>query len=99
MHFTRDSKSHEKVIYPGKPRWGPPESARHPSFGEDVLQLWNRMQLGSIIDRRAGRIHRPVQVSPLAFSPHVGFVDAPTVVRRFEIPRKRHMPATYETMH
>src|SRR5271166_5027005 len=36
------------------------------------------------VDRRTGRIHRTIQVAPLALDPDVGLVHSPTVSRRFE---------------
>jgi hypothetical protein len=36
------------------------------------------------VDRRAGRIHRPLKVTPLAFHPDVRLVHAPAVGARFE---------------
>jgi hypothetical protein len=36
------------------------------------------------VDRRAGRIHRPVEVTPLAFDPDVRLVQAPAVIGRFK---------------
>src|SRR5271165_3991431 len=36
------------------------------------------------VEGRAGRIHRTIQVAPLALDPDVGLVHPPTVVGRFE---------------
>src|SRR5208282_6224593 len=36
------------------------------------------------VEGRAGGVHRPIQVAPLAFDPYVGLVHPPTVVGRFE---------------
>ena len=38
------------------------------------------------VEGRAAGVHRPIQVAPLAFDPYVGFVDAPTIARRLEVP-------------
>jgi hypothetical protein len=38
------------------------------------------------VEGRAGGVHSPVEVAPLAFDPYVGFVDAPTIARRLEVP-------------
>src|ERR1700738_5324308 len=38
------------------------------------------------VEARAGGVLRPIQVAPLAFDPYVGFVDAPTIARRLEVP-------------
>jgi hypothetical protein len=67
------------------------DDARHgmvlPSqrFGQEAL-CCGRVLLGreEKVEGRAGGVHRPIQAAPLAFNPQVGFVDAPTVVRRVE---------------
>src|SRR6478672_3239441 len=38
------------------------------------------------VDRRAAGVHRPVQVHPFAFHPHVRLVYPPRVVGRLEVP-------------
>jgi len=38
------------------------------------------------IQGRSARVHRPVEIAPLAFDPYLGFVDAPTIASRLEVP-------------
>ena len=38
------------------------------------------------VDRRTAGVHRPVQVHPFSFHPHVGLVYPPRVVGRLEVP-------------
>ena len=56
-------------------------------FGQEAL-CCGRVLLGreEKVEGRAGGVHRPIQVAPLAFDPYVGFVDAPTIARRLEVP-------------
>jgi hypothetical protein len=57
------------------------------SFGQEAL-CCSRVLLGreEKVEGRASGVHRPIQVAPLAFDPYVGFVDAPTIARRIEVP-------------
>src|ERR1700686_3643060 len=54
-------------------------------FGQKAL-CYGRVLFGreKEVEGRAGRIHRPEKVTPLALDPDVGLVHPPTVVRRFE---------------
>jgi hypothetical protein len=56
------------------------------SFTQEAL-CCGRVLLGreKEVDRRTGRVHRTIQVAPLALDPDVGFVQPPTVVGRFEL--------------
>jgi hypothetical protein len=69
------------------------DDARHgmvlPSqrFGQEAL-CCGRVLLGreEKVEGRAGRIHRTIQVAPLALDPDVGLVHTPTVIGWFDSP-------------
>jgi hypothetical protein len=56
-------------------------------FGQKAL-CCGRVLLGreEKVEGRAGRIHRTIQVAPLALDPDVRLVHPPRVVSRFEVP-------------
>ena len=62
-------------------------------FGQEAL-CCGRVLLGreQEVDRRAGRIHRTIQVAPLALDPNVGFVHPPTIVGRLESRAQTFVP-------
>src|SRR6201982_4164610 len=51
------------------------------------------------VDGRAGRIHRTIQVAPLALDPDIRLVDAPTVLGRFELRAQTAFQFRSVTLH
>ena len=44
------------------------------------------------VEGGARGVKSPIKVTPLAFDPYVGFVDAPTIARRLESPSANVVP-------
>ena len=51
------------------------------------------------VEGRAGGIHRPVKVTPLAFHPDVGLVHPPTVIGWFDSPAQTSFHFRGVTLH
>src|SRR5215471_639420 len=66
------------------PRWRVVLLAQGFGSGSALLSAASCLAKEEKVEGGAGGVKSPIKVTPLAFDPYVGFVDAPTIARSLE---------------